>query len=179
MKFKLFDVDFEVSFLFFAVICTALIANNYDFIYVLLFSSLHELGHIISLYLLGGKADKITISFYGIGLKHSSDLPVSKEILFLLSGILINLLFVMFNIKRDINLALLVINALPIYPLDMGRCTKLVLEKYFDVRVSYFLMYALSGVAIVLLVGYSICCKKFSLLIISAYLAYWLLRGNL
>ena len=179
MKFKLFDVDFEISYLFFAVLCTALVANNYDFIYVLLFSSLHELGHIISLYLLGGKADKIIISFYGIGLKHNSDLPVSKEILFLLSGILINLLFVMFNIKRDINLALLVINALPIYPLDMGRCTKLVLEKYFDVRVSYFLMYALSVVALVLLVGYSIYCKKFSLLIISAYLAYWLLRGNL
>lgn len=179
MKFKLFDVDFEVSFLFFVIICTALIANNYDFIYVLLFSSLHELGHIASLYLLGGKADKITISFYGIGLKHSSDLPVSKEILFLVSGILVNLLFILLNLKREINLALFVINALPIYPLDMGRCTKLVLEKYFDVRVSYFLMYAMSIVALVLLVGYSIYYKKFSLLIISAYLAYWLLRGNL
>ena len=179
MKFKLFDIDFEVSFLFFVIICTALIANNYDFIYVLLFSSLHELGHIISLYFLGGKADKITISFYGIGLKHSSDLPVSKEILFLVSGILVNLLFILLNLKREINLALFVINALPIYPLDMGRCTKLVLEKYFDVRVSYFLMYAMSIVALVLLVGYSIYYKKFSLLIISAYLAYWLLRGNL
>ena len=179
MKFKLFDIEFEVSFLFFVIICTALIANNYDFIYVLLFSSLHELGHIVSLYLLGGKADKITISFYGIGLKHSSDLPVSREILFLLSGILINLLFVMLNVKRDINLALLVINALPIYPLDMGRCLKLVLEKYFDFRISYFFMYVLSAVALVLLVGYSFYCKKFSLLIISAYLAYWLLRGNL
>lgn len=179
MKFKFFDVDFEVSFLFFAVICTALVANNYDFIYVLLFSSLHELGHIVSLCLLGGKADKITISFYGIGLKHSSDLPVSKEILFLISGIVVNLIFVLVNVKREINLALLMINALPIYPLDMGRCTKLVLEKYFDFRVSYFFMYALSVVALVLLVGYSIYYKKFSLLIISAYLAYWLLRGNL
>ena len=61
----------------------------------------------------------------------------------------------------------------------VGSLPKCFDKKYFDVRVSYFLMYALSVVALVLLVGYSICCKKFSLLIISAYLAYWLLRGNL
>ena len=179
LKFRLFNVNFEISFLFFSIICVALFANNYDFLYVLLFSSFHEAGHIFSLYLLGGKADKITLSFYGIGLKHSSDLTVPKEIVFLMSGIVVNLIFVIFNVRKDINLALIFINALPIYPLDMGRCLKLVLEKYFNITVSYFVLYAFGFAALILLIGYSIYSGKYSILIVSAYLAFWLFRGNL
>lgn len=179
MRFKLFDVEFEISFLFFAVVCTALFANNFDFLYVLLFSSLHEAGHIFSLYLFKGKADKIILSFYGIGLKHSSDLTVFEEIVFLMSGIIVNLMISAFNVKRDINLALTLINALPVYPLDMGRCLKLVFEKLFNVSVSYFVLYAFGFVTLIFLIGYSIYSGKYSILIISAYLAFWLLRGNL
>ena len=179
MRFRFFDIEFEISFLFFAIVCVALFANNYDFLYVLLFSSLHELGHILSLYLLGGKADKINVSFYGVGLKHSSDLTVSKEVVFLLSGIAVNSVFAILNFKRDINLAVIVINALPIYPLDMGRCLKLVLEKYFNISVSYFVLYAFGFATLVLLICYSIYSGKYSILIVSAYLAFWLLRGNL
>ena len=179
MKFRLFDIEFEISFLFFAIVCIALFANNYDFLYVFLFSSLHELGHILSLYLLGGKADKINVSFYGIGLKHSSVLTVSKEVVFLLSGIAVNSVFAILNLRRDINLALIVINALPIYPLDMGRCLKLVLDKYFNISVSYFVLYAFGFATLRLLICYSIYSGKYSILIVSAYLAFWLLRGNL
>lgn len=179
MNFKLFGVHFEISYLFFAIISVALFANNYDFLYALLFSSLHEAGHIISLYLLGGRADKITLSFYGIGLKHSSELAVSKEVIFLLSGIAVNLLFVMLDVERNINLALLFINAMPIYPLDIGRCFKLVLEKYFGVVVSYFVLYAISTAFLIALVCYCFYCKNFSVLLVSAYMAYWLIRGNL
>lgn len=179
MKFRLFDIEFEISFWFFAIVCIALFANNYDFLYVLLFSSLHELGHITSLYLLGGKADKINVSFYGVGLKHSSDLTVSKEIVFLLSGIAVNSAFAIFNVKRDINIALIIINTLPIYPLDIGRCLKLVLDKYFNISVSYFVLYAFGFATLILLICYSIYRENYSMLIVSAYLAFWLLRGNL
>ena len=179
MKFKLFDVKFEISFLFFAVVCTALFANNYDFLYVLLFSSLHETGHIISLYLFKGKADKITLSFYGIGLKYSTDLPFVREVVFLLSGIVVNLLFVFLNFKREINLALIFINALPIYPLDMGRCLKLIFQKCFDISISYFVLYAFGFLTLIGLTCYSIYTGKYSILIVSAYLAFWILRGKL
>ena len=64
MRFKLFNVDFEISYLFFAILSVALLSNNISFLIVILFSSLHELGHIASLYMLGGRADKITVSFY-------------------------------------------------------------------------------------------------------------------
>lgn len=179
MKFELFDVEFEISFLFFAVVCTALFADNYDFLYVLLFSSLHETGHIISLYLFKCKADKITLSFYGIGLKYSTDLPFVREVVFLLSGIAVNLLFVLFNIKKEINLALIFINALPIYPLDMGRCLKLIFQKCFDISISYFVLYAFGFLTLIGLICYSIYTGKFSILIVSAYLAFWILRGKL
>ena len=179
MRFKLFNVDFEISYLFFAILSVALFCDNISFLIVILFSSLHELGHIVLLYLLGGRADKITVSFYGIGLKHSSQLSSCREIVFLMSGIAVNLVFAVFDVYRDINCALIFANALPIYPLDMGRCLMLIFDKLLGVGKSYRIMYTVSALLTVLLLLYSVICAKYSLLFISLYLAFWLIRGNL
>lgn len=179
MRFKLFNVDFEISYLFFAILSVALFSNNISFLIVILFSSLHELGHIASLYMLGGRADKITVSFYGIGLKHSSRLSSCREIAFLMSGIAVNLVFAAFDVYRDINCALIFANALPIYPLDMGRCLMLIFDELLGVGKSYRIMYTVSALLTSLLLLYSVLCTKYNLLFISLYLAFWLIRGNL
>ncbi|WP_178669296.1 hypothetical protein [uncultured Eubacterium sp.] len=179
MRFNIFNIDFEISYLFFAITSVALFCDNKSFLIVILFSSLHELGHIVSLYLLGGRADKITVSFYGIGLKHSSQLSSCREIVFLMSGIAVNLVFAAFDVYRDINCALIIANALPIYPLDIGRSLMLIFDKLLGVGKSYRIMYTVSALLTVLLLLYSLFYKKYSLLFISLYLAFWLIRGNL
>ena len=71
MKFQLFDIEFKIEYSLFIILLIALFAKNDDLLYLILFSSLHETGHILSLYLLGGKAEKITFSYYGkIGRAH-------------------------------------------------------------------------------------------------------------
>ena len=121
MKFKLFDIEFKIEYSLFIILLIALFAKNDSVLFLLLFSSLHEVGHILSLYFFGGKAKKITFAYYGIGMVRHGDLNFLSEIIFLLSGIAINSVFVIFNFQREINFCLLFINLLPIYPLDAGR----------------------------------------------------------
>lgn len=175
MNFKLFGIEIKIDFSIFIVFAIAFLVGNNTILFVVLFSSLHELGHLISLYLLGGKADKINISFYGIGLKQSSNLALFHEVLFLLSGICVNIFFVIFNIHRKENIALILVNALPIYPLDVGRCFKLFIDSFLPINISYRLFIVVSFFEISAVIVFSIYHKNFNLIMISVYLLiFWI-----
>ena len=168
--YKAFNIKIEYGFLL--IIGFALLLKAENLLYVLLFSTLHEAGHIAVLYLLGGRADLITLSFYGAGLKHTSKLSTAGEILFLFSGCAVNLILALFGIKRDINLALFILNILPIYPLDGGRILKL------SAGLKTRLFTALSNVFLLLLGVYSLYTKNMTLLLITAYLLIYSFNGD-
>lgn len=150
MVFNLKRIKVKIKYPFLLILSFSALLNANEILYVLLFSLLHEAGHIAALYLLGGKADEIIFSFYGIGLKHSSVLKKSSEMIFLLGGVTVNLIFVLLRIKTEINLALLILNILPLYPLDGGRILKLLFgirEKHFKI-LTYFFCAVLFGISI-------------------------------
>lgn len=178
MKFQLFDIEFKIEYSLFIILLIALFAKNDDLLYLILFSSLHEVGHVLSLYLLGGKAEKITFAYYGIGMVRRGNLNFLSEIIFLLSGIVINSLFVIFNFQRKINFCLLLINILPIYPLDAGRCVKLILDRVFDINISYKLYFSFSVICFVALLIFSLYVRNFNLILICVYLFFQIIRGN-
>lgn len=178
MKFKIFGIEFEIQFLFFVVLALGFLAENKGILYLLIFSALHELGHIACLYLLGGKADKIILSYYGIGMSHTSKLSVFKEILFLMSGVLVNYIFAFLGIQRNINLALAIINSLPVYPLDAGRAMKLIFDEILPMEISYRIYIFIGWIFEILLIIYAIYTKSVNLLLIALYLFLGLIRGN-
>lgn len=147
-----------------------MIFNQYDILFVLLFCILHELGHIIALYLFGGKAKRITIAFYGIGLCHDYCFGLFKELCFLYAGCLVNLTFAFFNVHRDINIALGLINLLPLYPLDGGRALKLILNNKFSLGISDTIFYIISFLFVIGVIVFAIYYKQYSLLFIVLYL---------
>lgn len=144
----------------------------------MIFSALHELGHIVSLHLLGGKADKITFSYYGIGMSQTSNLGVLREIIFLMSGVLVNYFFALLGIHREINLALGIINSLPVYPLDAGRVAKLLLDELLPMEISYRIYIFIGWIFETALIVYAIYTKSVNLLLIGIYLFFGLIRGN-
>lgn len=170
MKLYINGVEIKLEFSFILMISASLIFGNYTIIFVLLFSALHEMGHIILLYILGGKADSVTIAYYGIGLKHSSNLSYGREILFLLGGITVNLIFALLDVHRDINSALFIINALPIYPLDGGRVFKLILSRFFDIALSDKVLTVSGIVFIAVITAAAVLQGNISLAFISVYL---------
>ena len=147
-------------------------------LYLILFSSLHELGHIAALYLLGGKADEITVSYYGIGLKHSSSFSNAKEFVFLLSGIVVNVFFCAIKIQFKLNLALAFINALPLYPLDGGRILKVLVTSVFSCSISDKIMLGFSALFICLLIAAGIAFKNVSFILISLYIIFYSINSK-
>lgn len=170
LKFYLNNVSIKIEYSLFLMIAFALLLEFDSVLYVILFSSLHEMGHIAVLYLFKGKAKSITISYYGIGLKHNCDFSNSKMILFLLSGVFVNLLFSIFNIQREINTALFFINILPLYPLDGGRAIKIMIDSIFDLKSSILIFRIITCLAVILLIFLAVYLKNLSLILIVLYI---------
>lgn len=178
MRFSVFGIELEIRFLFFVIVALGFLVDNQNILYLLLFSAFHEMGHIAALYLLGGKVDKITVSYYGIGMSHSANLSVLKEVLFLMSGVLVNYFFALIGIQREINLALGIINSLPVYPLDVGRITKLLLDELLPIGISYKVYIFIAWIFEIVLFAYAIFTKSINLILIGIYLFFGLIRGN-
>lgn len=167
-------VKIEFGFVF--IIAVSLLLHNENILYVLLFSMLHELGHIIALIIFGSKPDCIVLSYYGIGMRHSADLTYIQEIIFLLLGILINAAFAALNICRDINIVLFVINALPLYPLDGGRVVKLIMINAFGYNISDKVYLFISIVLIIAMLAFSLYHRNVSVLVITIYITVFSLK---
>lgn len=162
MVFNILNCRVKIEYSFFLIVAFSIMVNTTEVLYVLLFASLHELGHIITLCSFGYVPDEIALSFYGIAMKHSAKLSRAKEVLFLFSGAAVNILFVLLNIKKDINLSLAVINLLPAVPLDGGRILSLFISEKV-MRVS-------TAISLVALFAVAVMSLNFTLLLIGVYL---------
>ena len=149
----------------------ALAIGTPQLLWVLLFASLHELGHLLVLCLFGGKPARLTVAFYGVGLCTASRLNRWQELLFLLAGIGVNALFFSLRIHPEVNGPLLLINALPIVPLDMGRAVSLFLP--------YRLCRAVAVAFFILLVAAAVWLRNLSLAAIAGYILVFSLKEEL
>lgn len=142
---------------------SALISAD-NVLYILLFSMLHEAGHLLMLLLLGGRADLIHFSYYGVALKYDTKLSRAKELAVISAGPVVNLVLYLL-LRDDFNLILFAVNMLPVFPLDAGRMLDL-----YSVRLSRkigrLFIVILLVFSIYLLVKYN----SFSMLLIVIYL---------
>ena len=154
-------VDLKV-FLFF---CIFLITKNIKIYSILmLFSLIHELGHLICGIFLGFKPEKMTILPYGLKIsfnikvndfnkriKNANILSV-KKIVLALAGPITNLVCIIVTIfiKKYLrfdnylyenimyaNILIAIFNMLPIYPLDGGRIVRELSHIFLGLRNSY------------------------------------------
>ncbi|MEZ3421799.1 MAG: hypothetical protein K1V95_07800 [Eubacterium sp.] len=164
MEITFKNIVFRLDFSFMILLSFAVLYGYQNAVDIILFSALHETGHLVMLLIFGVKPKKITLSFYGAGLKYNNTLSKSREFFVLLCGPLVNLiLFVVF--KNEINLLLFLLNIFPAAPLDGGRMIKLLFPKISSAVTVLFLI-LLTGLSCYLMFEF----KIFSLLLIALYL---------
>lgn len=170
MNFTVHKTKISVDFSFFLLLSFAVFYGYKNAAFIILFSSLHELGHLICLILIKAYPQKISISFYGISMKYDNKISKFFELLVIACGPAVNLILYLI-LRDDINLALLIINLYPVLPLDGGRIVYLMSEKASRIVTVVFLI-LLAVVSIYLLIFYRI----FSVFLITAYLIIFNLK---
>ena len=168
----------KLEYSFLLTIAFAYLCGNKQIIHLILFSSVHEAMHLLTLYIFRGRASEITIAYYGIGLKYSFDFSTLRELIFLLSGAAANLLLYFIGVEKEINLSLAIINMLPIYPLDGGRALKLLLNNLSAPVISDRILKSLTVIIVLIMLFYSVKQRNISFLMISIYVIAYTLNNS-
>lgn len=148
-----------------------LITNQFEiYSLTMIFALLHELGHLLCGVALGFKVKclKITplgfsvefytnIEEYNIKIK-KSNLVILKKLMVDFAGPMVNIVFIIisftFKLANNIiysNIIILIVNLIPIYPLDGGRILKNVLKFFFKNKKAERYVNVISNIFVILI----------------------------
>jgi len=191
LRFRLFHIDVQLSFLFFAVVTIYLILDRSGFGYCGVFAAvIHEIGHLIACCLSNAKPSSVTLSVEGIRLVSSERyLPLRKELFILLAGSSVNLLlgflFSLAGSETFVKLALSQFliggfNLLPIGALDGGLALECFLSLFLSPQTAAEISLVLSWLVVVplIFIGFFLFwfVRNITLLITSIFLFLVLLK---
>lgn len=199
MRFSVRGVSVKIDFLFAACVTFLMSFNINDEIrYAILFSILHEVGHLFAIALCGEKPDTVRFGIFGMTIIRKNDISqdYKKEFITAVSGPMMNffLLFAFVLLyafyRKDIflemaaiNLIIGLFNIMPVFSLDGGRALESLLlerlpsdksEKIITaVSVAFLVPMNFFGFYILIKSGYN-----FTFLAISIYLSVMLFIKN-
>lgn len=167
MNFKIGNIRIRLSFLFFAMLTMIFAIDKKGIALITLFSAaLHEIGHIVALFLFGSCPDGIKFGIFGIRIQQNkyilSDL---KQTLVVVCGPLVNILIfatslVVYSVSESqimltisaVNLVVASFNLIPIFPLDGGRILFAVLSVFLSDGAVRIIMRIICAVLLLMLI---------------------------
>ncbi len=169
LRFKLFGIWVQISFLFFAVVTVYLILDRSGYGYCGVLAAItHELGHIIAYFIVGERPKSVTFSIEGMRITSSERyLTLGKGIFSLSAGCFTNFavfIFLYFGAGSNleftrialVQLSIGLFNLIPVGALDGGMILRRVLGEFFSVRVAEFVGVSLSWVIVLPVFAYGI-----------------------
>lgn len=155
MKFKLFGVEFILSYPLVAGLALLLICDPTGMAVCAVTASIcHELGHIVAMRFYKTQITSIRLSVFDIGIidVQKCKRGIKAEIIITLSGVFVNIVlfllalmvynsckFYLFRYFALANLSLGIFNALPVESLDGGNALKLILQRNFTDKTVYII----------------------------------------
>lgn len=174
------------------------------YIVFMLFTLVHELGHMVAGILLGLKPQKLNIMPVGFSVTFATKLNKKgktnytiKKLVIAITGPVLNIIMAVilycnpgvkiFQLANETmvytNLLIALFNMIPIYPLDGGRMVKCILTLFYKQKQVYTYIHLISKISICIL---TIVCsiwilyiQNIALLVALAYLWYLVIKENM
>lgn len=155
---KKFSIHYSFFLLILMGILIGLIKEISQMIMVIL---IHEIGHLVFIKLFKFKLEKINIYPFGgvINYNMKNDF-LYKSFFITIGGILFNLIFFFifkllnFKLLAELNMYFILLNLIPLFPLDGGRVLLLFLSNFFPYRISKIFTHLISCVVSFFLIIY-------------------------
>lgn len=190
MQFKFCGVPVCVTWHFLALITFMLSLHTENVMYAVLFSLLHEMGHITAMTALGNAPLSVKLELTGININRRQEMGISlfREIIVALAGPFSNLILFVFLMliylqngsekcfnAACVNLILMTFNLLPVKGLDGGKALYFLISKIFNFKTAKAVLVCTSVVFILLLLFYGgyvlfVTRRNFTMLIIALML---------
>lgn len=151
MKLKLWGIDFEITFLFVALITFMITLNTSANVLITVGSSLlHEMGHLLTMSAVGNKPQGVRLEITGMNIKRTQSIKISTKnelfialggpfanaVIFIICGFIICFYQSEFIMTiACINLILMLFNLLPVKRLDGGMALYFLLSRRFDTEI--------------------------------------------
>lgn len=143
----------------FYIISLILLSLGYfkPFLYMNIYLIFHEIGHILTAYILGYKIVKINI--FPCGLLTTFNMKINdsilKNILIALSGPLFQIItYKIIKKYYFIHIFLLIFNLLPIYPLDGSKILTSLLYLLFPFKKTINILFIISNILLIIILTY-------------------------
>ena len=139
----------------------------------------HEVAHVVVSLLLGVEVMELYFLPFGINAKYENRLSERKEILISMAGPIMSLFLALFSknaFVRMVNFVIMLLNLVPIYPLDGGRIQKCIFVKIFGYAKGMKMSEKVSDLFLVLfliiaiLMGWKF--RNYHLLLLTIYLFF-------
>lgn len=199
MKFRFNGIDFEITFLFVALITFMITLNAPSNVLITIASSLlHEMGHLLTMSAVGNKPQAVRFEITGMNIKRQQSIKIStkNELLIALGGPFANAIifiiccFVICFYQSEfimtiacINLILMFFNLLPVKRLDGGMALFFLLSRRFDTEICSKILKITSVIFITIIYIWGIYVfvangSNFSVIIIAIFLTLSMFGGN-
>lgn len=189
MKLRIANLDLYIGYEAIAAMTAVLLLDRDNrVIFCFLAAILHELGHLLLMFLCGVRVRAIRLRLFDVLIQSDEAPTVKADVLITLGGVAANFLFALLlypvGMKYALpHLALGVFNLLPVMSLDGGHLLEIWMDKRFSPRTVaitlkvtsfvFLLPLMTAGLYVLLNSGYN-----YSLLIISIYLIVLLFLKN-
>ena len=191
MELEIRGVKIILGFSFFWVLAILLCFDFKEEIRLaLVFSVLHELGHLTAIIVTGQRPKQIAFGLFGMTIVKRNDISCkySAEIITALAGPLVNVLFSsifycvfkssgkpVFMTAFAVNFLIAAFNLMPVFSLDGGRALECTLKMCFEAQKAERILKSVSFIFILIIdfIGVFVLIKSgynFTLILIAAYL---------
>ena len=167
-------------------VVVALLGQLKEYTTVYLVMLLHESTHLLAAACIGLKPESLLFAPFGVNLKLKNKiiLSLSEEIILYLSGPLLNGVLALAGVfygNREfyqLNTALMVMNLLPILPLDGGMIFLRVISAFYSRQTAERILTVISFFASVTMLVFACICLKMGYINISLFIISVFLFGN-